>query len=1128
MKKKWLLNKVEEEFKTKRDSRFFLTYNSLIEEALKLAIISKDSNKPIIVIKENNYLASKTKDYLSSYFDEDELVSYLPEESLRTEEIATSYENRAERLLALYKIINNPKLKVIVTSPYGYIRHLPRLDVLKQSIINLKKDQVITKEELIEKLKKLGYEKVNRVETPMCFASRGYIVDVYSVNYNKPIRIEFFDDVIDSIRLFDVNEQTTVEVIDEAEIIFAKDVFFNENNKKYLKENIEITSGEMEINLEYIYNDIYRQSHYFYLTYFNNDHLIDYLKDSDVYVSSLDKIHEHLKMLSEETINYIQEMHEEKKLPLRFSVYGDFDRLISNVNLIKGEPFKEAISKLTEVDLPHGSLDFLLRTIDASSSTYKLIVVEGKEAEDVINTLVAINIPYYLYAGELTKGINILIDSMIGGFDIPSLDLTVYSASELFKQRKHVGKFASKYAEATTLNSYEELNNGDYVVHDQYGIGQYVDIETREINGIAQDYLRIIYKGNDELLVPLSQFSLVRKYVSKDGVIPKLHKLGTKEWQETKKRVEENVEKIAGRLLDLYASREGDIGFAYSKDNDMQKEFEDDFEFELTRDQAKAIYEVKEDMEKVKPMDRLLCGDVGFGKTEVALRAAFKAINDNKQVAYLCPTTILSFQHYKTFKARLDKYPCRVELLNRFVSENKQKEIINDLKLGKVDILIGTHRILSKDIEYKDLGLLIIDEEQRFGVEHKEKIKEMKKSIDVLSLSATPIPRTLQMSLIGIRGLSTLDTPPLNRYPVQTYVVHKNENLIKEVIMRELERDGQVFYLFNNVERIYSVANKLQRDIPYAKVEVAHGKMSSEEIEDVMYRFYNNEINVLVCTTIVETGIDIPNANTIIIDNAQNFGLSQLYQIKGRVGRSDRVAYAYFLIPDQKQLSEDASKRLEAIKEFASLGSGYKIAMRDLTIRGAGDLLGPKQSGFIDNVGLDLYLSMLSRAIKIKRGETVEEEKPKETINIPLGSYIPDSFNDNDYEKLNLYHELDKIETKKDLLDFYLKIEDEYGHLPKEVEGLFEKKKLELLHNLHYIDKITNKNNRFTITLTKEYSDNIDGAKLFEYCNSLSRDIEITYKQNKLQLFVEAQKDAIDKILKLVDNLDSLEKDENR
>ena len=639
------------------------------------------------------------------------------------------------------------------------------------------------------------------------------------------------------------------------------------------------------------------------------------------------------------------------------------------------------------------------------------------------------------------------------------------------------------------------------------------------------DYLKIIYKGNAELLVPLSQFSLVRKYVSKEGAVPKLHKLGSKEWLETKKRVEENVEELAGRLVQLYAKRDGDIGFACDKDSSLQEEFENTFSYELTSDQQKAIDEVKKDMESSKPMDRLLCGDVGFGKTEVALRAAFKAVDNGKQVAYLCPTTILSLQHYNTFKNRLNDFPMRVALLNRFVDDKKQKEILADLEAGKIDIIIGTHRVLSKDIKFKDLGLLIIDEEQRFGVEHKERIRELKESIDVLSLSATPIPRTLQMSLIGIRGLSTLDTPPRNRYPVMTYVVSKSDNLIREVIMRELERKGQVFYLFNNVEEINRVAQKLAKEIPYANVDVVHGQMSREQIEDVMLRFYNNEINVLVCTTIVETGLDIPNANTIIVDNAQNFGLAQLYQIKGRVGRSDRVAYAYLLIPQKKQLSEISTKRLEAIKEFASLGSGYKIAMRDLTIRGAGDLLGPKQSGFIDNVGLDLYLAMLNKAIKTQKGEVSNDvEVVKAPVNIQLESYIPEEFVDNDYEKLSMYHQLDMIDNRDDLIKYFLKVEDEYGHLPKEVKSLFEKKKLELLYNSNFISKIMNRNGTFTIILSKDFSDSVDGVKLFEMCNNISRDIKIAYKNSQIELSISNQKDAVEKILKLVDNLEEIKR----
>ncbi|MDO4499800.1 MAG: transcription-repair coupling factor [Erysipelotrichaceae bacterium] len=1123
MKQLDLLEKIETVFDGKSDS-FSLSYNSLCEEALKLALRARKSDRPIIVVKENNYMANRLREILVSYFDEEELVSYLPEESLRSEEIATSFENRADRLFALYKIITDKNVKVVITSPYGFIRHLPEKAVLRDSIIHLKKDDTFDRDELIESLRKLGYEKVFHVETPMTFASRGYIVDLFSVNYDKPLRIEFFDDVIDSIRFFDINTQRTLEVVDEIDICFAKDVFFSAKEKEYLKENVKILGGEMELNMEYIMTDTYLQSQYFYYAYFNKEHLADYLY-SYVYMSDDYKIKEHLKMLSEETISYIQEMHEEKKLPLKFYVYGDFERLKNQVDIIEGKAFSDVSNKISEIDMPSGNLDYLLSLIEKENKKYKLVVLQDKELEKFLETLEKFNTKYNVYTDELKPGINISFGYMFGGFEVKDLDLIVYTSAELFRQRKHVGRFASKYAEARTLNSYEELKPGDYVVHDQYGIGQYVAIETRMMNGISLDYLKIVYKGNDELLVPLSQFSLVRKYVSKEGAVPKLHKLGSKEWVETKKRVEENVNDIAERLIDLYAEREADIGFACGPDDEMQKEFEDTFIYNLTDDQRIAIEEVKADMEKAKPMDRLICGDVGFGKTEVAIRAAFKAVSNGKQVAYLCPTTILSLQHFNTFKSRLEKFPVRVELLNRFVEGKKQTETLVDLEEGKVDILIGTHRILSKDVKFKDLGLLIIDEEQRFGVEHKEKIRELKSSIDVLSLSATPIPRTLQMSLIGIRGLSTLDTPPLNRYPVQTYVVNKNDNLVKEVIMRELERDGQVFYLYNNVEHINRIANKIKNDIPYARVDVAHGQMSRDDIEDVMLRFYNNEINVLVCTTIVETGLDIPNANTIIVDNAQNFGLSQLYQIKGRVGRSDRIAYAYLLIPENKELKEASTKRLEAIKEFAALGSGYKIAMRDLTIRGAGDLLGPKQSGFIDNVGLDLYLAMLNRAIRIKKGETVEEEKPKVNVNIPLESYIPEHFSDNDYEKLTIYHELDLIDNKKDLLNYYMKISDEYGKLPDAVVSLFNKKRLELLYNLNCIERITNKAGVFTIVLTKSYSDNIDGAKLFEYCNTLSRDIKIAYKNMRLELYVTNQKDAVNKILKLVDNLSELEKE---
>ncbi|MBQ6560114.1 MAG: transcription-repair coupling factor [Erysipelotrichaceae bacterium] len=1108
------------------DDSGFLSYNSLIEEALKLALLAKNSDVPIIAVKENNYLVNKLQEILWSYFTEDEIISYLPEESLRAEEIASSFENRANRLNSLYKIIRNDKLKIILISPYGFIRHLPHKKELQGKLLRLSRNMEYRKEDLIQKLIELGYEKTNHVETPMTYASRGFIVDVYSVNYDNPIRIEFFDDIIDSLRFFDNSTQRTINEVEEVEICFAKDVFFDEEKKRFLEENVQILSGQMELELEYIKSDVYRQSQYFYYCYFEQAHLKDYVKDFKLYLSDEEKIRAHLKLLNDESIAYIQEMYDEKKLPLKFAVYADFHRECAKQKIIEGHPFAD-ISPLSEIDLPYGTLDYIISIIAKEKYGRKLIAVEEKQEEELLHSLEKQNIPYTILKNQLKEGINIARTNLFGGFAIDSLDLAVYTAKEIFKQKAHIGRFAHKYAEARTLNSYEELNPGDYVVHDQYGIGRFVAIERREVNGIECDYLKIIYKGNDILLVPLSQFSLVRKYVSSEGAVPKLHKLGSREWVETKRKVEENVNDLAGKLIELYSIRDTEIGFAFSKDNEMQKEFEDTFEFDLTPDQIVAINEVKADMEAKKPMDRLLCGDVGFGKTEVAIRAAFKAVNDDKQVAYLCPTTILSFQHYDTFKKRFENFPVRVELLNRYVPADRQRKIIEDLVAGKVDVLIGTHRILSKDIVYKDLGLLIIDEEQRFGVEHKERIKQLKNSIDVLSLSATPIPRTLQMSLVGIRGLSTLDTPPSNRYPVQTYVVHKNDNLIEEVILRELEREGQVFYLFNNVEMIYALAHKIKERIPYANVGVAHGQMDRQEIEDVMYRFYAGEINVLICTTIIETGLDIPNANTIIIDNAQNFGLSQLYQIKGRVGRSDRVAYAYLIIPEKKQLNENSLKRLEAIKEFTALGSGYKIAMRDLTIRGAGDLLGERQSGFIDNVGLDLYLAMLNKAIAKAKGEEVQEEETKPNINIPLSSYIPDDFSDNDYDKLSLYHELYDIKDAEELFRFYLKIMDQYGKLPKEVEALFNKKKLEMLYNLNLVDKVMNTKGKFMVTLSKEYSDHIDGVKLFGYCNELSRDIDITYKNNRLTVSIDNQKESISKLFKLIDHLDQLEKHED-
>ena len=612
------------------------------------------------------------------------------------------------------------------------------------------------------------------------------------------------------------------------------------------------------------------------------------------------------------------------------------------------------------------------------------------------------------------------------------------------------------------------------------------------------------YAGDDTLYIPVEQFKMIRKYASADGKVPMIHALGSSKWTKAKQKAKNKIDDIADRLIELYAKRMSSPGFAFSKDNELQIDFENQFGYALTTDQQRSVDEIKLDMEKPQPMDRLLCGDVGFGKTEVALRGAFKAILDHKQVAFLCPTTILSMQHFKTATERFKNFPVEIALLNRFTSSKEKKRILKEVKEGKIDLLIGTHRILSKDVAFNDLGLLVIDEEQRFGVKQKEKIKEYRETIDVLSLSATPIPRTLQMSLMGIRGLSKIDTPPKNRLPVQTYVVEKNNTLIKQVIERELARDGQVFYLYNRTDQIANVAYKISSTVPNAKVAIGHGQMDKNELEDVMLRFMNKEFNVLICTTIIETGIDIPNANTMIVEDADKFGLAQLYQIRGRVGRSERGAYAYLLYKKDKSIQDGALKRLKAIKEFTELGSGYKIAMRDLSIRGSGDIFGGKQAGFIDDIGFEMYMKILQDAINVRMHKDEKPEEEVKNLNVSVDGYIPDDYVESDYEKLELYQRLDKAKTMSELNSLKAEFDDYYGNLPEAILTLIEKRKLEILSHYSIIEDIKDSGKQLEIIFSPNAFETISGDKLFLLANQLftkpafkSLDNKITIKINK-------------------------------
>ncbi len=720
---------------------------------------------------------------------------------------------------------------------------------------------------------------------------------------------------------------------------------------------------------------------------------------------------------------------------------------------------------------------------------------------------------------KLYLGLNITISKIGFGIELVDENIVVISANELFKTRSIKKPKYFKYKNAKVLKDYQELNVGDYVVHDNHGIGQYLGIKTLEVQGYHKDYLYVAYAQDDTLYIPVEQFKLIRKYSSGEGKVPKINKLGSSQWQKTKAKARNKVDDIADKLIEIYSARINQPGYAFPVDNEMQLEFEKSFGYELTIDQARSVEEIKLDMEKPQPMDRLLCGDVGFGKTEVALRAAFKAILGNKQVAFLCPTTILSMQHYKTMVARFKDFPVKIALLNRFTSTKQKKQILSDLKLGNIDLLVGTHRILSKDVIFKDIGLLCIDEEQRFGVKQKEKIKEYRKTIDVLTLTATPIPRTLQMSLMGIRGLSQIETPPKNRQPVQTYVIEKNNVLIKQIIERELARDGQVFYLYNRTNQIANVAYNIELMIPGAKVAIGHGQMDKNELEDVMMRFVNKEFNVLVCTTIIETGIDIPNANTIIVENADKFGLSQLYQIKGRVGRSDRGAYAYLLYNPTHVLNEEASKRLKAIKEFTELGSGYKIAMRDLAIRGSGDILGGTQSGFIDSIGFEMYMKILQDAINQKMGKKETEEIEVKSVNVSVEGYIPHDYVSSDIEKLELYQRLDNTKTIKEIDHLKSEFIDYYGKLPEEVIALIEKRKLDILAASKIIDNLEEKKGKMEITFSKEYSKNVKGDQLFETVNRLFTRPMFRQLDNKIMIILPKSDQWLERMNQLITTL---------
>lgn len=1117
---------------------------SFSEEALLLATSYRQRPCSMFVIKNNAYTAQKLYERLYGLIEDDVLL-FSVEESLRVEAIAASPEHKANQMEVMAKLQDGHPY-ICVMNVAAAIRYVPSPKVFQEHCLHIKQEEEMEYDLLKRRLFEAGYTHVNRVDQPLCYAARGGIIDVYSINYEQPLRIEFFDNIIESIRFFDISSQRTIEVVKEVTIIPATDILFTNDEIKELVEQVNKdlaiqqeklepvlrTKLEEHVNqdLDAIANHYVEGKIYKYYAFLNKTFTImDYIKDAVCIVSSIEEARDAIKHIQEESIQYLQELYQEGSSLYKFGVFEEFDRSIMHHKVLNFAMFvdykKPVSSQIMTISLGDINLERTMQEIMQEAMHRKvLLCLDDHEQIQVKKLLDEKNIRYRNVdeSDTLKLGIQLIQKKLYEGFTCLKENISVYTSKELFHTVKQRSHYHNKFKEAEVLHDYQELNVGDFVVHNLHGIGKYLGIVNKEMDGVHKDFLHIAYKGDDILLVPLEQFRLIRKFVSKEGASPKLSKLGSGDWEKTKQKVSAKIAELADRLIHLYANRDEEIGYAFSKDSELQTQFEKDFTYELTPDQAKAVKEIKRDMETSKPMDRLLCGDVGFGKTEVAARAAFKAVIDGKQVAFLCPTTILSLQHYKTFIKRFQNFPVNIAVVNRFIKLSDQKHIIKDLKEGNIDILIGTHRLLSKDIQFKDLGFLVIDEEQRFGVEHKEKIKELKNSVDVLSLSATPIPRTLQMSLIGIRSLSQLDTPPLNRMPVQTYVIEKNFQMVKEIIQRELARNGQIFYLYNNVKEIYNVARKLREAMPEVEIGIAHGKMSREEIEDVMMQFTDNTYQVLVCTTIIETGIDIPNANTILIENADHFGLSQLYQIKGRVGRSDRLAYAYLMYSPQRQLSEIATKRLKSIKEFTQLGSGYKIAMRDLTIRGAGDMLGPQQAGFIDTVGIDMYIEMLNSAIMERKGIKKEEKIELTKANVKLDAYIPTHFATEDYEKITLYQRMDDIHTKKDLLEMMDEIKDNYGKLPKAVQLLFEKKRLDICINEPHVDSFQEQDKIIELTFTDTWSNHIDGVKLFEMMTTISKNIVIRYKNKKITMKMPKVKDWLYIVIEVLERTEHM------
>lgn len=1034
---------------------------------------------------------------LISILGEELVYPFLVDDAPMVEFLMSSQEKIISRVEALRFLTDSSKKGILVCNIVASRLILPSPNAFKDSIVKISVGEEYDQHAFIHQLKENGYRKVTQVQTQGEFSLRGDILDIFEISQLEPCRIEFFGDEIDGIRSFEVETQLSKENKTELTIFPASDMLLREKDyqrgQSALEKQISKTlSPILKSYLEEILSSFHqKQSHadsrkFLSLCYDKTWTVFDYIeKDTPIFFDDYQKLMNQYEVFERDLAQYFTEELQNSKAFSDMQYFSDIEQIykkqspvtfFSNLQKGLGNLKFDKIYQFNQYPMQEffNQFSFLKEEIERYKKMDYTIILQSsnsmgsKTLEDMLEEY-QIKLDSRDKTNICKESVNLIEGNLRHGFHFVDEKILLITEHEIF-QKKLKRRFRRQHvSNAERLKDYNELEKGDYVVHHIHGIGQYLGIETIEIKGIHRDYVSVQYQNGDQISIPVEQIHLLSKYISSDGKAPKLNKLNDGHFKKAKQKVKNQVEDIADDLIKLYSERSQLKGFAFSADDDDQDAFDDAFPYVETDDQLRSIEEIKRDMQASQPMDRLLVGDVGFGKTEVAMRAAFKAVNDHKQVVILVPTTVLAQQHYTNFKERFQNFAVNIDVLSRFRSKKEQTATLEKLKNGQVDILIGTHRVLSKDVVFADLGLMIIDEEQRFGVKHKETLKELKKQVDVLTLTATPIPRTLHMSMLGIRDLSVIETPPTNRYPVQTYVLEKNDSVIRDAVLREMERGGQVYYLYNKVDTIVQKVSELQELIPEASIGYVHGRMSEVQLENTLLDFIEGQYDILVTTTIIETGVDIPNANTLFIENADHMGLSTLYQLRGRVGRSNRIAYAYLMYRPEKSISEVSEKRLEAIKGFTELGSGFKIAMRDLSIRGAGNLLGKSQSGFIDSVGFELYSQLLEEAIAKRNGNANANTRTKGNAELILqiDAYLPDTYISDQRHKIEIYKKIRQIDNRVNYEELQEELIDRFGEYPDVVAYLLEIGLVKSYLDKVFVQRVERKDNKITIQFEK-------------------------------------------------------------